>query len=56
MDILEYIVQELYKLPQEELTNENLHKIKKNASKLFSVRKLPTNIQLQKKYTQLLSQ
>jgi len=54
--LLEEIIFELYKLPEEELTNEKLHDVKKKITRKYSIKDLPTNIQLQKKYQQLLSE
>jgi len=53
MNIYEYIVKTLSQLNEDELINENLHRIKKNISKNYKVKDLPTNIQLQKTYRDL---
>jgi len=48
--MLEEIILKLYELPEHELTEENLHNIKKQVAKKYNVKNLPTNIQLQKVY------
>jgi len=53
MNIYDHIVKALNLLSEDELTNENLHKIKKEFSKKYSVKDLPTNIQLQNTYKNL---
>jgi elongator complex protein 3 len=55
MDYLEDIIQELSKLEEDKLTNETLHKIKTSLIKKYDVKELPTNIQLQKKYNELVA-
>jgi len=55
MKLLEEIIFELSKLSEDQLTNENLHQIKKNITKKYNVTALPTNIQLQKKYQELVN-
>ena len=55
MDYLEKIIDELYKLWINETTNDNLHKIKKKVIKDLWIKVLPTNIQLQRKYQELLN-
>ena len=56
MDYLEEIINRLYKLPKEQLTNENLHKVKKWTIKELWIKIIPTNIQLQRKYQELLKE
>ena len=56
MDYLEEIINRLYKLPKEQLTNENLHKVKKWTIKELWIKIIPTNIQLQRKYQKLLKE
>lgn len=53
MNIYENIVKTLAELDDTELTDDNLHKIKKDISKIYNVQDLPTNIQLQKEYNNL---
>ena len=53
---LEQIIKKLYELKEEQLTNENLHKVKKWTIKELWIKTIPTNIQLQKKYQQLLKE
>ena len=54
--LLEEIIFKLYQLPENELTNEKLHDVKKEITRKYSVKDLPTNIQLQKKYQQLVNE
>ena len=54
MDYLELIINKLYELSEEQLTNDNLHKVKKSIIKNLWIKILPTNIQLQRKYQELL--
>lgn len=54
MNIYNDIIKSLYELKDEDLNDENLHKIKKNIAKNYKVKNLPTNIQLQKEYNNLL--
>ncbi len=56
MDYLEQIINKLYNLPEGQLTNENLHKVKKWTIKELWIKVIPTNIQLQRKYQQLLKE
>jgi histone acetyltransferase (RNA polymerase elongator complex component) len=56
MNLLEEIILTLSKIPEEELNNETLHKVKKEITRKYRVNSLPTNIQLQKKYNQLVNQ
>ncbi len=56
MDYLEEIINRLYKLSKEQLTNENLHKVKKWTIKELWIKIIPTNIQLQRKYQKLLKE
>jgi len=53
LSFLDEIVIELSKLPEEKLNNEVLHKIKTTIIKKYKWEVLPTNIQLQKKYNEL---
>ncbi len=55
MQLLKEIVLELSKLSKESLTNENLHNIKKLFSKKYNIKNLPTNIQLQKTYKEMVN-
>ena len=56
MDYLKQIIDKLYKLPEDQLTNENLHKVKKWTIKELWIKIIPTNIQLQRKYQELLKE
>ena len=56
MKFLEEIVLELSKLPEEKLNNEVLHKTKTTLIKKYKWEILPTNIQLQKKYNQMVEE
>jgi len=56
MNFLEEIILELAKLPAEKLNNEVLHKTKTTLIKKYKNEELPTNIQLQKKYNQLVKE
>jgi len=51
--MLKEIILKLAKLPDEQLTNEVLHDIKKEVARKHNVTNLPTNIQLQKTYQQM---
>ena len=54
MQYLTDIINKLYTLPSEELTEDALHATKKNICKNYDVKDLPTNIQLFQMYNQLL--
>jgi hypothetical protein len=44
MNLLEEIVLTLSKIPEKELNNEILHKVKKEITRKYRVNSLPTNI------------
>lgn len=54
MNIYEHIVKKLNELPIDELINKNLHKVKTSIAKEYHIKELPTNIQLQNTYKELL--
>ena len=56
MDILKEIILELNKLEPEKLNNEILHKTKTSLIKKYAIKQLPTNIQLQRKYNELVEE
>ena len=56
MQLLEEIILTLNSLPENQLNNETLHKVKKEITRKYNVKSLPTNIQLQKKYNQLINE
>ena len=51
--MLKEIILKLAELPEEQLTNEILHDVKKEVARNYNVKDLPTNIQLQKTYQQM---
>lgn len=56
MQLLEDIVLTLNSLDEVNLNDETLHKVKKEITRKYNVKNLPTNIQLQKKYNQLVEE